>query len=118
MHADTALYRAKNEGRGTYRFFEASMGAAVHDRRLLEHDLRQAISQQEFRLVYQPLKEIQSGKAVGQRPYCVGSIRRAERCDRPNSFRSQKTPALFSQSASGCCGKLVARPQRGRSPSP
>ena len=42
-HADTALYRAKNEGRGTYRFFEASMGAAVRDRRLLEHDLRNAI---------------------------------------------------------------------------
>ena len=43
-HADTALYSAKNEGRGTYRFFEASMGAAVRDRRLLEHDLRQAIA--------------------------------------------------------------------------
>jgi diguanylate cyclase len=64
-HADTALYRAKNEGRGTYRFFEASMGAAVRDRRLLEHDLRQAIVRQELRLVYQPLKEIPSGKAVG-----------------------------------------------------
>jgi diguanylate cyclase len=47
-HADTALYRAKNEGRGIYRFFEASMGAAVRERRLLEHDLRQAIARQEF----------------------------------------------------------------------
>jgi diguanylate cyclase (GGDEF)-like protein/PAS domain S-box-containing protein len=64
-HADTALYRAKNEGRGTYRFFEASMGAAVHDRRLLEHDLRQAIARKELRLVYQPLKEIPGGKVVG-----------------------------------------------------
>src|SRR5580704_12398392 len=43
-HADTALYRAKNEGRGTFRFFEAAMGAAVRDRRLLEHDLRNAIA--------------------------------------------------------------------------
>jgi diguanylate cyclase len=65
MHADTALYRAKNEGRGTYRFFEASMGAAVRERRLLEHDLRQAIARQELRLVYQPLREIPSGAAVG-----------------------------------------------------
>src|SRR6185295_7847970 len=64
-HADTALYRAKNEGRGTYRFFVAAMGAAVHDRRLLEHDLRQAVSRKELRLVYQPLKEIPTGKVVG-----------------------------------------------------
>jgi diguanylate cyclase len=63
-HADTALYRAKNEGRGTYRFFEASMGATVRDRRLLEHDLRNAIARNEFRLVYQPQKDIQTGKIV------------------------------------------------------
>jgi diguanylate cyclase (GGDEF)-like protein/PAS domain S-box-containing protein len=64
-HADTALYRAKNEGRGTYRFFEASMGAAVRDRRLLEHDLRNAIPRGELRLVYQPQKDIRDGKVVG-----------------------------------------------------
>ncbi|HEY6258520.1 MAG TPA: EAL domain-containing protein [Xanthobacteraceae bacterium] len=64
-HADTALYRAKNEGRGTYRFFEASMGAAVRDRRLLEHDLRNAISRGELRLVYQPQKDIRDGKVIG-----------------------------------------------------
>jgi diguanylate cyclase (GGDEF)-like protein/PAS domain S-box-containing protein len=64
-HADTALYRAKNEGRATYRFFEASMGAAVRDRRLLEHDLRHAISREEMSLVYQPQQDIRSGKIVG-----------------------------------------------------
>jgi diguanylate cyclase (GGDEF)-like protein/PAS domain S-box-containing protein len=64
-HADTALYRAKNEGRGTYRFFEASMGAAVRDRRLLEHDLRHAIPRGELRLVYQPQKDIRDGRVVG-----------------------------------------------------
>jgi diguanylate cyclase len=64
-HADTALYRAKHDGRATYRFFEAAMGAAVHDRRLLEHDLRQAIARQELRLVYQPIKEIPGGRVVG-----------------------------------------------------
>src|SRR5712671_2636799 len=37
-HADTALYRAKTEGRNTYRFFEARMGAEVRERRMLEHD--------------------------------------------------------------------------------
>jgi predicted signal transduction protein with EAL and GGDEF domain len=64
-HADTALYRAKNEGRGTYRFFEASMGAAVRDRRLLEHDLRNAISRGQLHLVYQPQKDITDGRIVG-----------------------------------------------------
>jgi diguanylate cyclase (GGDEF)-like protein/PAS domain S-box-containing protein len=64
-HADTALYRAKNEGRATYRFFEASMGAAVRDRRLLEHDLRNAIGREELRLVYQPQQDIRTGHIVG-----------------------------------------------------
>jgi diguanylate cyclase len=64
-HADTALYRAKNEGRGTYRFFEASMGAAVRDRRLLEHDLRNAVARDELSLVYQPQSDIPSGKIIG-----------------------------------------------------
>jgi diguanylate cyclase (GGDEF)-like protein/PAS domain S-box-containing protein len=64
-HADTALHRAKNEGRGTYRYFEASMGAAVRERRLLEHDLRNAISRGELRLVYQPQSDISTGQVVG-----------------------------------------------------
>jgi len=64
-HADTALYRAKNEGRSTYRFFVSEMGAAVRDRRLLEHDLRLAISRGELHLVYQPLKNIPTGETLG-----------------------------------------------------
>src|SRR5439155_18750737 len=64
-HADTALYRAKTEGRNTYRFFEAKMGAEVRDRRMLEHDLRHAIMRDELRLVYQPQQEIQGGKVIG-----------------------------------------------------
>jgi diguanylate cyclase (GGDEF)-like protein/PAS domain S-box-containing protein len=64
-HADTALYRAKTEGRNTYRFFEASMGAEVRERRLLEHDLRLAIARDELRLVYQPQKDIQSQSIAG-----------------------------------------------------
>src|ERR1700726_5354006 len=63
--ADIALYRAKNEGRGTYRYFDVSMGAALRERRHLEHDLRNAISRGELRLVYQPEKNIRAGKVVG-----------------------------------------------------
>src|SRR5258708_14878090 len=61
IHADTALYRAKTEGRNTYRFFEARMGAEVRERRMLEHDLRHAIMRDQLRLVYHPQKEIPSG---------------------------------------------------------
>ena len=64
-HADTALYRAKSEGRGTYRFFEAEMGAAVRDRRLLEHDLRNAIARGQLSLVYQPQKNVATGETTG-----------------------------------------------------
>jgi diguanylate cyclase len=59
-HADTALYRAKTDGRNTYRFFEASMGAAIRERRMIEHDLRLAIARNELRLVYQPQKDVQT----------------------------------------------------------
>jgi diguanylate cyclase (GGDEF)-like protein/PAS domain S-box-containing protein len=64
-HADTALYRAKIEGRSTYRFFEAAMGAEVRDRRLLEHDLRHAISRRELSLVYQPQQDVKTGTITG-----------------------------------------------------
>jgi diguanylate cyclase (GGDEF)-like protein/PAS domain S-box-containing protein len=64
-HADTALYRAKQEGRGIYRFYETAMGAQVRERRLLEHDLRHAVSRNQLRLVYQPQVDIQTGDVTG-----------------------------------------------------
>jgi diguanylate cyclase (GGDEF)-like protein/PAS domain S-box-containing protein len=64
-YADTALYRAKSEGRGTYRFFEAKMGAQVRDRRLLEHDMRHAIARGEMHLVYQPQTDVTTGAVIG-----------------------------------------------------
>jgi predicted signal transduction protein with EAL and GGDEF domain len=64
-HADTALYRAKAEGRGTYRFFESAMGEQVRDRRLIEHDLRYAISRRELSLVYQPQARTSDQEIIG-----------------------------------------------------
>ena len=64
-HADTALYRAKHDGRGIYRYFEAEMGAKVRERRLLENDLRHAISRNQLRLVYQPQIDIKTGNVTG-----------------------------------------------------
>jgi len=52
--ADLALYRAKAEGRGTFRFFEPDMDARIQRRRALEVDLRRALTSGEFSLAYQP----------------------------------------------------------------
>jgi diguanylate cyclase (GGDEF)-like protein len=53
--ADTALYKAKSEGRNTVCFFEAGMDAALRERRRLEADLRRALETNAFQLAYQPL---------------------------------------------------------------
>ncbi len=84
-YADTALYRAKSEGRGTYRFYEAKMGAQVHERRMLEHDLRHAIARSEVRLVYQPQHDIGTGELTG--------FEALIRWNHPR--RGQVSPALF-----------------------
>ena len=58
-NADLAMYGAKADGRGTYRFFEAEMDARMKVRRALEFDMRQAVMCGEFELHYQPLVNIQ-----------------------------------------------------------
>ncbi len=52
--ADLAMYRAKSDGRGILRYFEPQMDASTQARRALEADLRQALAQGQFHLVYQP----------------------------------------------------------------
>ncbi len=53
--ADVALHRAKSDGRGVYRYFEAEMDAEAQARRTLELDLGQALANGEFEMFYQPL---------------------------------------------------------------
>jgi EAL domain-containing protein (putative c-di-GMP-specific phosphodiesterase class I) len=64
-HADTALYRAKAEGRSTYRFFETTMGTQAQERRSIEHDLRHAIARHELSLVYQPQARVSDQGVFG-----------------------------------------------------
>ena len=63
--ADTALYRAKSDGRGCYRFFEPIMDAQIHARRRLGHDLRAAIAHRELTLVYQPQAQLEIDEITG-----------------------------------------------------
>jgi diguanylate cyclase (GGDEF)-like protein len=53
-NADMALYRAKSDGRSVFRYFEAEMDQQLQARRSLEIDLRNAVANGEFELMYQP----------------------------------------------------------------
>ncbi len=64
-NADLALYRAKADGRDTFRFFEPEMDARMQARRSLELDLRKALAMHEFELVYQPQMNLETDQLVG-----------------------------------------------------
>jgi diguanylate cyclase (GGDEF)-like protein len=64
-NADLALYRAKSEGRNTYAFFEAEMDEQMQARRILESDLRKALTAGEFELHYQPIVNLRSNQIAG-----------------------------------------------------
>jgi diguanylate cyclase (GGDEF)-like protein len=64
-NADMALYRAKSDGQGLYRFFEPDMDARMQARRNLEIDLRKAIANGEFELFYQPLVDMKTEYVTG-----------------------------------------------------
>lgn len=63
--ADLALYRAKEEGRGTFCFFEEEMNVRLNARKRLESDLRRALAEEQFQLHYQPQIDLASGRLVG-----------------------------------------------------
>ena len=64
-HADIALYRAKAEGRGTYRFFSKAMNDEMRSRVTLSDELRSAISTAQLFLVYQPQVLANDGHIIG-----------------------------------------------------
>jgi diguanylate cyclase (GGDEF)-like protein len=64
-NADVALYRAKSDGRGTWRFFEPEMDARLQRRRKLELDLREALPNDEFKLFYQPIYNLKKDSLCG-----------------------------------------------------
>lgn len=63
--ADMALYQAKADGRRRYRFFEPAMDEAMKARRRLDIELRSALANDEFELLYQPVVDLASNHVVG-----------------------------------------------------
>jgi diguanylate cyclase (GGDEF)-like protein/PAS domain S-box-containing protein len=64
-NADLALYRAKAEQRGVWRFFEAEMDARLQARRRMEMDLREALANDELELFYQPIYDLEREHICG-----------------------------------------------------
>jgi len=63
--ADIAMYRSKQNGRSTFRFFEQSMDDEMREREALEHDIIQAIAKEQINPYFQPLIDITSNRIRG-----------------------------------------------------
>jgi diguanylate cyclase (GGDEF)-like protein len=64
-HADLAMYSAKDAGRNDLAYFQPAMGVALHERTVLEADLRRAVERDEFEVHYQPRVCVQRNAIVG-----------------------------------------------------
>jgi diguanylate cyclase (GGDEF)-like protein/PAS domain S-box-containing protein len=70
-NAETAMYKAKSQGRDTFKFFAATMNAAAHERLKLENALRLALEETtlqyapQFRVHFQPQMDITTGRITG-----------------------------------------------------
>ena len=70
-----ALYRAKEEGRGIYRFFAAEMNQRLLERRALEADILEAMRKGQFELHYQPQFDLADRQVVGAEALLAGGTR-------------------------------------------
>lgn len=89
--ADLALYRAKEDGRGRYCFFEVEMDAAVRFRRAMKEELHEALSTKQLRLAYQPQVD---GEGV------IVGLEALVRWDHPQ--RGPVSPSVFVPLAEEC----------------
>ncbi|MDP9146031.1 MAG: EAL domain-containing protein [Acidobacteriota bacterium] len=64
-NADLAMYRAKEEGRNNYQFFEQDMNVRAVERHSVEANLRTALERNEFVLHYQPKIDLKTGEITG-----------------------------------------------------
>lgn len=64
-NADAAMYRAKDQGRDSFRLYNETMNSRVLDRLQIENQLRRALDRGEFHLLYQPQMDLATGRLSG-----------------------------------------------------
>ncbi|MCK0096867.1 EAL domain-containing protein [Yoonia sp. F2084L] len=64
-NADQAMYRAKQQGRGRYAFFDKDLGDELHKQALLEAELKAAVAEMSFEPHFQPIVDINDGSVCG-----------------------------------------------------
>ena len=102
--ADTAMYEAKNSGRGNYSFFTAELTDATRQRQKLEFDLQHALERDEFVLYYQPLVATDTGGITG-----VEALLRWRHPEQGMIFPNQFVPQLEELGLMADVGNWVLR---------
>jgi len=64
-YADTAMYKAKEEGGNNFQFYSSEMTDMAYEHVMMEKDLREGIKNENFEVYYQPQINIQSEKVIG-----------------------------------------------------
>ncbi|MEO5347392.1 MAG: EAL domain-containing protein [Magnetococcus sp. YQC-9] len=99
-NADTAMYRAKSDGRNAYRFYTPDMHAEAEERVALEKDLHHALERNQLVIHYQPIIDLDNGQVVGAESFL--------RWEHPT--RGNISPATFVRLAEeiGMIAKITA----------
>ena len=115
-NADMALYRAKSDGHGLYRFFEPEMDARMQAPPEISRSiLRKAIANGEFELFYQPLVDMKTEYVTGFEALIRWQPSRARHDPRRSiSSQSRKRPGSSCPWETGCCVKPARKPRLGR----
>ena len=91
MHADTAMYKAKEQGGNSYQTYSKSMNTTALQRLTLENALRRALERKEFEVHYQPIVDaVHRHRGRRRRRCCAGAIPSWACCCRRSSFRSRR----------------------------
>ncbi len=102
--ADLALYRAKADGRGTWRVYDPAMDDRLQESRALQSDLRAAVAKGEFRIDYQPIVDLHDQRIVG-----VEALLRWQHPERGLLAPGQFIPIAESAGLIGPIGSWVMR---------